>query len=256
MREFASVVCLLRVKLAVGRPGAAAFCLSVSLSLSFCLSQDLAAVDPAVLRSLEWLLTHDLGDQASVTTATGTGADLTHRGDDGGGGGGGGDDDDGGSGGGPLELYFVVESSAFGARAVHELVPGGAQRRVTNDNKAEFAECKAQWLLRGCKAAQLAALRQGFITVMPEPERLLGAFDAAELELLLCGVPTLELSEWRAHTDYRAGYHSAHPAVRRLWRVVGGMDQPTRAKLLRFVTGTSALPPGGCVPTCRAAAAT
>ena len=28
-----------------------------------------------------------------------------------------------------------------------------------------------------------------------------------------------------------------------LWRIIWEMDEPSRAKLLRFVTGTSALPP-------------
>eukprot|EP01052_Picozoa_sp_SAG31_P008422 SAG31_NODE_425_length_15822_cov_10.580758_7_plen_332_part_00 len=217
-----------------------------------------------MLRSLQWLLSHDLDkidscnaegeitsrqetsvhercdspDQGSVEPGNGT---LTARPSAPG------TASDGPGSLNPLELYFVVETSAFGAHDVHELKPGGAGVRVTDANKSDFAELKAEWLLSGCKQKQLEALHQGFSAVLPTPGQphLLGQFDQAELELLLCGVPIIDVTDWRHHTEYKAGYDAEHPVILRFWRAVRHMDQPTRAKLLRFVTGTSALPPGG-----------
>ena len=30
-------------------------------------------------------------------------------------------------------------------------------------------------------------------------------FDVSELELMLCGVPSLDIEDWMAHTDYKSG---------------------------------------------------
>lgn len=64
-------------------------------------------------------------------------------------------------------------------------------------------------------------------------------------QLLLCGFPTIDMDDWKAHVEYRSGYNPNHSSIRHFWNVVAGMNEETRAKLLRFVTGTSALPAGG-----------
>ena len=68
-------------------------------------------------------------------------------------------------------------------------------------------------------------------------------FDASELELLLCGLPAIDLEDWKANVEYRSGYGPAHAVIKRFWQVVEEMEDEEKAKLLRFVTGTSALPP-------------
>jgi len=35
--------------------------------------------------------------------------------------------------------------------------------------------------------------------------RLLNAFDARELELVICGTADIDLADWRQHTEYRGG---------------------------------------------------
>ena len=45
------------------------------------------------------------------------------------------------------------------------------------------------------------------------PEALLSVFDFQEVELLMCGLPHIDLSDWQKHTDYtgeferKAGNH-------------------------------------------------
>ena len=86
---------------------------------------------------------------------------------------------------------------------------------MTNENKAEFVQLKARWLLLGQKRPQLEAIADGFASVLdPADTPELSAFDPAELELLLCGVPTISLADWQANVEYRSGYSPAHPAVR------------------------------------------
>lgn len=73
-----------------------------------------------------------------------------------------------------------------------------------------------------------------------------GAFDYRELELLCCGMPTVDVADWRANTEYEGDFSSSSRVVRWFWEVVGrDMEPELRAKLLQFVTGTSRVPVGG-----------
>ena len=141
-----------------------------------------------------------------------------------------------------LGMHFVVDVDSFGVIAQHELKPGGEDIEVTSENKKEFVELKAQHT-RDRVSEQRESLAVGFASVLPLEE--VRQFDPGELELLLCGVPILDVDEWQAQTEYRSGYTATHPAIVRFWEVVNAWDNDMRAKLLRFVTGTSKLPAGG-----------
>ena len=51
-------------------------------------------------------------------------------------------------------------------------------------------------------------------------------FDAAELELLLCGVPSLDVAQWRCHSVYRSGFSAQHPAILWLWDIITECGRP------------------------------
>jgi HECT-domain (ubiquitin-transferase) len=93
----------------------------------------------------------------------------------------------------------------------------------------------------------LTELLLGFFDVIPEP--LLTVFDFQELELLMCGLPTIDVEDWQAHTEYSGEYEKEggdHPTCRWFWEVVAeDMDRETQARLLQFVTGTSGVPARG-----------
>jgi hypothetical protein len=89
-------------------------------------------------------------------------------------------------------------------------------------------------------------LASGFNSVLALEH--MAEFDASELELLLCGLPAIDLNDWKAHVEYRSGYNPDHAVIKRFWQVVEDMGDDGKAKLLRFVTGTSALPPVRSLP--------
>ena len=49
-------------------------------------------------------------------------------------------------------------------------------------------------------AGQMTELMLGFFDVIPEP--LLMVFDLQELELLMCGLSTFDMEDWKDHTLY------------------------------------------------------
>ena len=86
---------------------------------------------------------------------------------------------------------------------------------------------------------------KGFYGVVPEP--LLSVFDFQELELLMHGLPNIDMKDWKAHTDYTGEFtgQPSHKVVQWFWEVVNAYEQETKAKLLQFVTGTSGVPVQG-----------
>ena len=60
-----------------------------------------------------------------------------------------------------LCLDFSIEDETFGARMVHNLLPGGSQLAVTNDNKLHYVHLAADWHLNGRLGASSAAFARG-----------------------------------------------------------------------------------------------
>ncbi|CAN0055567.1 unnamed protein product, partial [Sphacelaria rigidula] len=69
-----------------------------------------------------------------------------------------------------------------------------------------------------------------------------------ELELLLCGIPEIDVSEWKRHTRYLGDYRRSaeeHRVIKWFWEVLDEFSEEEKARFLQFCTGTSRLPPHG-----------
>ncbi|KAJ0393943.1 hypothetical protein P43SY_001782 [Pythium insidiosum] len=91
-----------------------------------------------------------------------------------------------------------------------------------------------------------------FLTALYDvvPEGLLKLFDYQELELLMCGVPTIDVDDWRKHTDFKFFTEDLPTElelqnIQWLWEVITEMKNEDRVRLLQFATGTSRVPAQG-----------
>ncbi|GAA5837803.1 hypothetical protein JCM9279_006865 [Rhodotorula babjevae] len=141
-----------------------------------------------------------------------------------------------------IELDFTAQHESFGTLETTELVPGGADIAITEDNKHEYIQLLCQHRLRGRVEQQLEAFKLGLGEIVPLKE--LQVFDEKEFELIVSGVSELDLVDWEKHTDYR-GYQKDDQLVRWFWQVVGTWDLEKKARLLQFTTGTSRVPVNG-----------
>jgi hypothetical protein len=80
-----------------------------------------------------------------------------------------------------LGLTFVDELHEFGEVKEIELKPGGAEIEVTDENKVEYAELKAQFRLRRGVEEQTNAFMRGFKDILPQ--EAMNLFDERELEV-------------------------------------------------------------------------
>ncbi|RHY54815.1 hypothetical protein DYB38_005551 [Aphanomyces astaci] len=149
-----------------------------------------------------------------------------------------------------LSLDFTVQPFDANGKALPpiELVPGGGGIAVTDANKDEYLVALLKYHMFDSVHEQVSALLKGIFDVLPR--NLLAAFDYQELELLICGVPKIDVDDWKRHTDVKFAdfdhpSKAEHKVIDWFWAIVAEFSQDQRARLLQFVTGTSRVPVEG-----------
>lgn len=141
-----------------------------------------------------------------------------------------------------LELFFSTEIDEFGKVKVIDLIPDGRNIHVTDENKHKYIELLCRHKVTNGIKDQLDAFMSGFQELI-SPE-LISIFDDKELELLISGIPTIDLSDLRENVEY-VNYTKESEQIVWLWEFLEGLDQNNVAAFLQFVTGTSRVPIGG-----------
>lgn len=166
--------------------------------------KDMESFDPEYYKSLVWMLENDITD---IITET-----------------------------------FAVEDDAFGVTKTVDLCENGRNIPVTEDNKHEYVRLVVEHKLLASVKDQMAEFLQGFHDIIPA--ELIAIFNEQELELLISGLPDIDVDDWKAHTEYH-NYQPSSQQIQWFWRAVRSFDKEERAKLLQFVTGTSKVPLNG-----------
>lgn len=78
--------------------------------------------------------------------------------------------------------------------------PGGRNISVNEDNKKEYVKLVCQMKMTGAIRQQLNAFMEGFYDIIPK--RLISIFNEQELELLISGLPTIDIDDLKANTEY------------------------------------------------------
>ena len=98
-------------------------------------------------------------------------------------------------------LDFTVSESEFGVARIVELKSGGGEIEVCAENLDEYLELRLRHIMVERVSDQLAQFLLGVYEVVPLA--LLCVFTTYELELLICGLPFIDVTDWRSHTVYR-----------------------------------------------------
>lgn len=188
---------------------------------------------------------------------------------------------------GVLYLEFVITEDHLGVTETVELIAGGSEKTVDNDNLPQYLEAQLRyrmmvrahvWVLYQyifkksfsfcfvwvgvwtlfyvssrrvvirnmdcnispllspffcflcfiCQTrvkAQIVELLRGFYDVVPEP--LVSVFDFQELELLLHGLPNIDMDDWVKNSEYTGEFagQPSHKVVQWFWDIVRGFEQ-------------------------------
>ncbi|CAI9303454.1 unnamed protein product [Lactuca saligna] len=169
---------------------------------------DIEAVDPDYYKNLKWLLENDVSDILDLTFSM--------------------DADE--------EKHILYEKTEV---TDYELKPGGRNIRVTEETKHEYVDLVAEHILTNAIRPQINSFLEGFNELIPRD--LISIFNDKELELLISGLPEIDLDDLKANAEY-TGYTVGSGVVVWFWEVVKAFNKEDRARLLQFVTGTSKVP--------------
>ncbi|XP_020293202.1 ubiquitin-protein ligase E3A isoform X1 [Pseudomyrmex gracilis] len=143
-----------------------------------------------------------------------------------------------------MQTFRVGYRDVFGSLSFYELRENGDNLYVTQDNKKEFVDLYADFLLNKSVEKQFNAFRRGFQMVTDEsPLALL--FRPEEIEQLVCGSKIFDFAELEAATEYEGGYTVDSEAIRNFWRVAHSLPPESQRRLLQFTTGSDRVPVGG-----------
>lgn len=137
---------------------------------------------------------------------------------------------------------FAIETDDFGEKQVIDLIENGRNIPVTQENKEHYVQRVVEYRLVESVKEQIDNFLTGFHEIIP-PD-LISIFNEQELELLISGLPEIDVDEWKNNTDYH-NYSASSSQIQWFWRAVRSFDKEERAKLLQFVTGTSKVPLNG-----------
>jgi len=166
--------------------------------------QDIESIDPDYYKNLKWMLDNDID--------------------------------------GVLDYTFTQEIEEFGQRRQVELKPDGKNIPVTNENKHEYVRLVTELKMTTSIKSQLIAFLESFFEIVPKD--LISIFNEQELELLMSGLPEVDIEDLRNNTEYE-GYAESSPVIQWFWKAVEQMNRNEKALLLQFVTGTSKVPLDG-----------
>lgn len=162
-------------------------------------------------------------------------------------------------------LALAISEEMAEAQASQELIEGGADIQVCDDNKAEYVKEVVRHKLCTSVQQQLKAFILGLHDIIPEAalqlltaEELQDEISGGSLNCTIGEARIKVVQDWREHTHYLGAYslqqqgeeEPSHPVVAWFWELLDTDDPEIRSDipldaLLRFVTGSSRIPAGG-----------
>ena len=149
---------------------------------------------------------------------------------------------------GVVEETFSVIREEFGAYVTVDLVPGGREIDVTNENKELYVQAVVDYICGGSVSEQIGAICNGVYELVPKSTLL--KFNASELKELVNGKDRINVNELRESIRYTGGFEGTldHVTIKCFWAAMESFSQSTLEDVLRFITGTSKIPLDGFDP--------
>jgi len=166
---------------------------------------DMEAIDPDYYKNLKTILEYNLGDLC-------------------------------------LDLTFSVENHSFGRNQIIDLIPNGRNIPVTEENKAKYVSLVCQNRMTTSISSQIKAYLDGFYELVSKD--LIQIFTPRELELLISGLPDIDVHDLKKNTDYN-GWKATDRQIEWFWNVLFSLTRNQKAAFLQFVTGSSKVPLAG-----------
>jgi hypothetical protein len=135
-------------------------------------------------------------------------------------------------------IFYETFTAVSSDERVVELFPGGSKVDVTFENRKQFCDQVEQFRLHEFDR-QAEAVRHGLATIIPH--RLLSLYTWDQLEVMVCGLPTVDIALLKSITEY-SSCSSTDQHVQYFWQALEEFSHEERSNFLRFTWGRSRLP--------------
>merc|ERR1712176_1328081 len=134
------------------------------------------------------------------------------------------------------------ENHSFGRNQVVDLIPNGRNVPVTEENKAKYVSLVCQNRMTTAISSQIKAYLDGFYELVSKD--LIAIFTPRELELLISGLPDIDIHDLKENTEYQ-GWKATDSEILWFWNIMFSLNRREKAAFLQFVTGSSKVPLAG-----------
>ena len=141
-----------------------------------------------------------------------------------------------------LELTFSINDISFGRSQVIDLLPDGRNILVTDETKAKYVSLVCKHRMTNSIKSQIKAYLDGFYELVSRD--LIAVFTPRELELLISGLPDIDIVDLKNNTDYQ-GWKATDPEMEWFWNIMQSLTRNEKAAFLQFVTGSAKVPLAG-----------
>ena len=136
-------------------------------------------------------------------------------------------------------LTYSVNHDDLGQIQTVDLIENGRNVEVTEKNKFDYVQRLCSFKLYESIKLQIEALLKGFYNIIPQ--NLISIFNHRELELVISGMPTINIQDWKNNTIYE-NYNEESNVIKYFWKIIESFDNDERAEFLQFVTGSAKVP--------------
>jgi E3 ubiquitin-protein ligase HUWE1 len=139
-------------------------------------------------------------------------------------------------------IFFVraVEYTDGRAARTFELIPGGEDVEVTLANRDRYVQLVVEFVLEKAVEVPVREFVRGFLEVIPRD--IIVKFDAEELDLMICGLPEINVDDLKANTRLLEGFTWESSPVIWFFEMMEEASAEMRARVLAFATGSPQVP--------------
>ena len=142
-----------------------------------------------------------------------------------------------------MGLTFIVEYDSWGAKVTEELLPGGKDIPVTQENKQEYVDLFVDFMMNASISKWFNSFKKGFINCWGG--EILSLIEPEDLEMLIWGSKVLDYNKLKEVTNYQDGYTENSLAIKYFWQVIEELSDDEKKKFLFFSTGCDKAPING-----------
>ena len=143
-----------------------------------------------------------------------------------------------------LELTFSTTQRGIFGEVEVDFAPFDRTVEVTGANVKQYVELFAHQRMTGSIRAQIDSVVEGFHELVDADLLAQFNFSSSELELLISGMPSIDLVDLEANTTYK-NCRKDDTMIKWFWDALRSFPEEDLAKFLSFVTGTSKVPLDG-----------